>query len=182
MKTRITLLVILLCSLSTLQAQGRYVTKSGEIQFEASVPSFEEVKAKNSGVSAILKSETGEFAALALVKGFRFKVALMEEHFNENYIESSKYPKSTFKGKIKGFDISGLSASKKEYLFVGTINLHGEAKEIEVPAMISLVDDCVTVSLEFVLKPEEFNIKIPKIVSSKIAEDINVVAVFSLKK
>lgn len=182
MKTRITLLAILLCSLSTLQAQGKYVTKSGELQFEASVPSFEEVKAKNNGVSAILKTETGDFAALALVKGFRFKVALMEEHFNENYIESSKYPKSTFRGKIKDFDFSDLSATKKEYLVSGTINLHGQDKEIETPAMISLVDDCVTVSLEFVLKPEEFNIEIPKIVSSKIAEEINVSAVFSLKK
>lgn len=182
MKIRITLVFFCLCTVSALLAQGRYVTKTGEIQFEASVPSFEEVKAKNNGTSAILKADTGEFAALALIKGFRFKVALMEEHFNENYMESSKYSKTTFKGKINGFDFSELSETKKEYLIIGTINMHGEDKEIEVPAMVSLVDDCVSMSLNFVLKPEEFNIKIPKIVSSKIAEEINVSAAFSLKK
>ena len=181
MKLKITFLVICLCVGSALFGQGRYVTKAGEIQFEASVPSFEEVKAKNNGVSAILKPDTGEFAALALVKGFRFKVALMEEHFNENYIESSKFPKATFKGQIKEFDYSKLSETKTEYVFAGTINLHGEDKEIETPAMISLVDNTIEVSLNFILKPEEFKIEIPKIVSSKIAEEIEVSAVFSLK-
>ena len=81
-------------------AQSKYLTKTGTVNFEASVPSFEEVKASNNSVTAILNTENGEFAALALVKGFRFKNALMEEHFNENYAESDKYPKAVFRGKI----------------------------------------------------------------------------------
>ena len=100
--------VFLLNGVLIVNAQEKFITKSGVINFEASVPSFEEVKAKHQSVSALLKSN-GEFASLALVKGFRFKVALMEEHFNENYAESSKFPKATFKGKIKGFDISKLT-------------------------------------------------------------------------
>ena len=143
-------------------AQGRYVTKTGEINFEASVPSFEEVKAKNSNVSAILNSVNGEFAALALMKGFRFKVALMEEHFNENYIESSKFPKA--------------------YTVAGTITMHGVDKLIEVPAIIFIVDNVISMKLRFTLRPEDFNIEIPKIVSSKIAEEIDVLANFSLRK
>ncbi len=96
MKKAITYIFIVLIS-STLIAQSKYYTKSGSIDFEASVPSFEEVKAKNNTVTSILNTETGEIAALALVKGFRFKVALMEEHFNENYAETHKFPKATFR-------------------------------------------------------------------------------------
>jgi hypothetical protein len=167
---------------SSLSAQQRYITKAGEILFEASVPSFEEVKATNNGVSAILNPETGEFAALALIKGFRFKVALMEEHFNENYIESSKYPKATFKGIIKGFKISEISAVKKEFRVKGTLNLHGVDKELELPLNVSQENGTMLLQLSFILKPEEFDIKIPKIVSSKIADEIEVTADFSLKK
>ena len=86
MKFRKAIILILCFFPIVVISQGRYITKTGEINFEASVPSFEEVKAKNSNVSAILNSDNGEFATLALMKGFRFKVALMEEHFNENYI------------------------------------------------------------------------------------------------
>ena len=163
-------------------SQGKYITKTGEINFEASVPSFEEVKAQNSNVSAILNSDNGEFAALALMKGFRFKIALMEEHFNENYIESSKFPKATFKGKIKGFELSTLSETAKEYIVTGTIRMHGVDKLVELPATLTIADNTILMKLQFTLRPEDFNIEIPKVVSSKIAEEIDVIANFSLTK
>lgn len=176
-------IILILCFLPLVViSQGRYITKTGEINFEASVPSFEEVKAKNSNVSAILNSDNGEFAALALMKGFRFKVALMEEHFNENYIESSKFPKATFKGKIKGFELSTLSETAKEYIVTGTIKMHGVDKLVEVPATLTFVDNTILMKLQFTLRPEDFNIEIPKVVSSKIAEEIDVIANFSLTK
>ena len=139
--------------------QEKFATKTGEITFEASVPSFEEVKANNTNVSAVLNTSTGDFAALALMKGFRFKVALMEEHFNENYIESSKYPKATFKGTIQDFNLSGMSGIK-DYVIKGTLNLHGVDKNIEVPATISMKDGAIQLIAQFVLRPEEFGIKI----------------------
>lgn len=182
MKYRIAFLFIFCLLPLTLLAQGRYVTKTGEIIFEASVPSFEEVKANNSNVSAILNSDTGEFAALALIKGFRFKVALMEEHFNENYIESSKYPKATFKGKIKDFKLSKLSESESEFKIVGTLTMHGVDKLVDLPATFTLVDDTISMKLSCTLRPEDFNIEIPKVVSSKIAEEIDVIANFFLRK
>ncbi|WP_299438737.1 YceI family protein [uncultured Aquimarina sp.] len=161
-------------------AQGKYITKKGTINFEASVPSFEEVKAKNTTVTAILNTDNGEFAALALIKGFRFKNALMEEHFNENYIESDDYPKATFKGKLVGFDINDI---KGEYMIKGTLTLHGKSKEIETKGSLSK-DDEVTISISssFIAKPEEFDIKIPSIVSKKIADDISVNFNFKLVK
>ncbi len=182
MKLKFIFAIIFISIGTIVSAQGKYITKTGELQFEASVPSFEEVKAKNNSVSAILNSETGEFAVLALIKGFRFRVALMEEHFNENYIESSKFPKATFRGKIAGFDLSELSETNKEQIVSGVLNLHGQDKEMEIPATLSLVDGNILIELDFVLKPGDFNIKIPKIVSSKIAEEINVTAKLLLKK
>mgnify|MGYP006086807533 FL=1 len=182
MKFRKAIILILCFFPIVVISQGRYITKTGEINFEASVPSFEEVKAKNSNVSAILNSDNGEFATLALMKGFRFKVALMEEHFNENYIESSKFPKATFKGKLINFKLSALSEEAKEFVVVGEIKMHGIDKLVELPATLSIVNNTILMKLQFTLRPEDFNIEIPKIVSSKIAEEIDVIANYYLTK
>jgi len=161
-------------------AQNKYSSKTGTIDFEASVPSFEEVKAVNENVSAILNTDNGEFASLALVKGFRFKVALMEEHFNENYIESSQFPKAVFKGKLQDFDFSEVSENVSEYMLKGTITIHGVTEPFETSVKIKKVNDAIELQTEFELKPEKFNIKIPKIVSNKIANEVFVKAIYSL--
>ena len=67
------------------------------------------------------------------MKGFRFKVALMEEHFNENYMESDQYPKAIFKGKIEAFDLNNLSANPKDFIIKGKLELHGKSKDIIHP-------------------------------------------------
>ena len=82
-------------------SQEKYLTKTGLLNFEASVPSFEEIKATNTNVTAIFNVGTGQFATLALVRGFRFKNALMEEHFNESYAESG-YFDIFFRINVKG--------------------------------------------------------------------------------
>ena len=176
-----TVLLVVICLLSMqtdLNAQ-KYSTKSGVIDFEASVPSFEEVKANNNNVSAIL-TENGDFASLALVNAFRFKVALMQEHFNENYAESDKYPKTTFRGKINGFSMDALSETETTFNAVGVIKLHGVDKNVDVPVQIKRVDGTIILSTQFILKPGDFNIEIPSIVSNKIAEEVNVSATFNL--
>ena len=93
----------------------RMLTRSGEIKFDASMPNLVEIAGKSNTVSAILDQATGQFATSAIIKSFRFKSPLMEEHFNENYMDSSKFPNSTFKGKITGFDAKKLSATKTAY-------------------------------------------------------------------
>ncbi|MBW1295776.1 YceI family protein [Aquimarina litoralis] len=160
-------------------SQGKYITKKGTISFEASVPSFEEVKAKNSTVTAILNTDNGEIAALALIKGFRFKNALMEEHFNENYIESDDYPKATFKGVLVNFDKDNI---QKEYTIKGTLSLHGKSKEIQTKGELTQEGNTISISSTFITKPEDFDIKIPSIVSKKIADDISVSLNFILTK
>lgn len=160
-------------------AQEKYITKKGTIKFEASVPSFEEVKATNTAVTAILNVDKGEIAALALIKGFRFKNALMEEHFNENYIESDQYPKATFKGKIVDFNKDNL---QKEYVIKGVLTLHGVSKEITINANLKQEQNSIMITSAFITKPSEFDIKIPGIVRKKIAEEVQVTIDFQLTK
>ena len=177
------ILILCLCvgSISLLNGQSKYSTKTGTVGFEASVSSFEEVKANNTNVSAVLNCDTAEFAALALVKGFRFKMALMEEHFNENYVESSKYPKAIVRGTLKNFDFSELSTTPKEYEFNGIINVHGQEQPLNIPLMVEQsLDGKIQVKTNFTLKPEAFQIKIPGIVRKKVAEEVDVSALFNL--
>ena len=103
-------------------SQQKYLTKTGLLSFEASVATFEEIKATHTNVTSIFNTSNGQFAALALVKGFRFKNALMEEHFNESYAESDSYPKAVFKGELKGYSENN---SLESYNIDGTLNFHG---------------------------------------------------------
>lgn len=178
MKYKILLLAIFF-SFTTF-AQDKYYTKSGTIIFESSVPSFEEVKATNDKVTAILKSD-GTIASLALTKAFRFKIALMEEHFNENYIESNQFPKATFSGKIVDFDISELSSSDKVFKIKGTLVIREIKKEVAIESNIKLVNDIIHLNANFSVTPEDFNIKIPSIVRKKIAKEVGVSLNFELK-
>ena len=103
-------------------SQNKFITRNGIIEFESQIETFEPIKAKQNSVTSVFNADTGEIAVLALVKGFRFKNALMEEHFNENYVESDTYPKTTFKGKILDFDIN---SDKTKHVMKGTINFQG---------------------------------------------------------
>lgn len=162
-------------------AQTKLVTKTGKITFEASVPAFEEVKAKNESVTCILNPATGEIASLALMKGFRFKVALMEEHFNENYAESDKYPKATFKGKIDNFGLNKLTATAKYYTINGKLELHGKTKDITLTAKIKKTDNGVEIDSNFTVNTDDFDIEIPSVVSKKLTKKVVVHLDFTLK-
>src|ERR1700682_4428284 len=83
-------------------AQSKYFTKSGSINFDASGP-LEDIKAENKKATFVLDAKSGAIELAVLLKAFEFERALMQEHFNENYVESDKYPKSTYKGKITNF-------------------------------------------------------------------------------
>lgn len=162
-------------------AQSKIITKNGKITFEASVPAFEEVKAKNEAVTCVINTSNGEIASLALMKGFRFKIALMEEHFNENYVESDKFPKATFSGKIEGFDYSKINATSKEYTIKGKIEIHGKSKNITIKAMISKNGNNLQLKSNFVLNADDFDIDIPKIVSNKVTKKVGVELDFDFK-
>lgn len=162
--------------------QNKFITKTGTINFEASVPSFEEVAAKNNSVTAILNTDNGEIAALALVKAFRFKNALMEEHFNENYAESDKFPKATFKGKLIDFSFEKLSATNN--LFIdGELEFHGVTKQFsKIPVSLEYTNNNIILSGNFKALASDFDIKIPKIVQSKVKDEVQIAFNFELLK
>lgn len=162
-------------------SQEKILTKTGNVIFEASVPSFEEVKATHKNVTCILNSKTGEIASLILVKGFGFKIALMEEHFNENYIESNLFPKATFKGKIENFNTDKLTNQFQEFTLKGKMELHGKSKDIIIIVKIKKTNSEIYLISNFVLKPNDFDIEIPNIVSKKLADKVNVKLDFKLK-
>ncbi|OIV40932.1 YceI family protein [Flavobacterium johnsoniae] len=178
---KLIILFLLFVGIFQVSAQ-KYATKTGSLKFEASVDSFEEVAAENKSTSAILDVSTGEIAALTLMKGFRFKVALMEEHFNENYVESDKFPKASFKGKVEAFDVSQLSSVAKSFKISGDLTLHGKTKKITANAKLLKSGDKITVTGNFDVKPEDFDIEIPKLVSKKVADKIKVSFNFLLAK
>jgi polyisoprenoid-binding protein YceI len=169
------IVVLLLFVTTTITAQSKYFTKSGQTAFKASVEAFEPVEAKNNSTTAILNTETGAIAALLFVKAFHFEIALMEEHFNENYMDSDKLPKATFKGNIENFNVDKLSSTAKEFTINGTLNIRGIDKEVEIKTMLSKNDKgAIILNGSFSVNPQDFDIKIPKIVRKKIAETINI--------
>lgn len=179
---KITFLILVLISVSAI-GQSRYLTKTGLLAFEASVPSFEEVAAKNNSITAILNRENGDFAALALVKAFRFKNALMEEHFNENYAESDSHPKATFKGKIENFKFDSLSQIESSLSIDGSLTFHGVTKDIKgISLILKMVDDKIVLSGNFKVLASDFNIEIPKIVKNKLSDHVSVSFNFELVK
>lgn len=158
----------------------RLVDKNGTVAFEASEALFEPVEAKNESVTAVFDAATNEIASLALIKGFRFHNSLMEEHFNENYIESETYPKATFKGKLLDFAPSGLTDTPIEVRVKGTMALHGKEKAIDTHLQVQKAGNGMILKGSFDVTPDDFAIKIPGIVKNKIAKTVKVSLEFNL--
>lgn len=177
---KILLLTVISLTTNVFFAQ-KVMTRTGEIKFEASVPSFEEVKAVSKTVSCKFDASSGKIAVLVLIKSFKFKVPLMEEHFNENYMESSKYPNATFKGVVQKFDASKLSSSKMSYALEGDLTIHGVTQKIKSKITLNREKDEIAATCHLVLKPEDFKIQIPGIVRKKVAETVDVDINFMLE-
>ena len=173
------LIFILIVSFSIGMFGQKYITKTGTLNFEASTPAFEPVKAQHSTTTAVLDVSSGKVAVLALVKGFRFKNALMEEHFNENYMESDTFPKASFSGTIVDFNADNLG-TENEFTVKGKLTIHGVTKEIERPILLSKEGNIIMMKISFSTAPGDFNIEIPSVVKEKISESIAIVGTFEL--
>jgi len=175
------LLTFLFLAINFVLAQ-KYSTKNGKVHFEASVPLFEDVDATNSNAVAVLNSDTGDIATIVMIKNFKFKVALMEEHFNESYAETAKYPKGTFSGMLLNFKKQDLSATPKKYTITGTLNFHGVNNKISSVANVSTQNGKIMISGNFLAKSVDYKVTIPKMVMKKVAENVNVDYQFELAK
>lgn len=173
-------IILITLILTNVTFAQRMLTRSGEIKFDASMPNLVEIAGKSNTVSAILDESNGNFATSAIIKSFRFKSPLMEEHFNENYMESSKFPNSTFKGKIAGFDAKKLSATKSVYDVEGDLTIHGVTKKVKTKIYLSLNGSKIVTSGSFKVHAQDYNIEIPSLVKEKFAEQIKVAFAFEL--
>ncbi len=172
------ILTCLMVSSSLFYSQ-KLLTKTGSTNFEATSSSFEEIKASNNATTSILNASNGEFAAVVQMIGFKFKSALMEEHFNENYVESTQYPKATFKGKLTNFESIKTNGGKAN--IEGILEMHGQKKKINTVAQLSKNGASYILLGNFMVKPEDFAIEIPSLVKNKIAKDIKISFNYLLK-
>lgn len=159
----------------------KLVDRNGQVAFEASEALFEPVEAKNQSVTAVLDTQSNEIASLALIKGFRFPNSLMEEHFNENYIESETYPKATFKGQLMDFNIAEVTNEPQQVRVDGKLTLHGKEKVVDTYLTIGKTGDALIITGSFTVTPDDFDIAIPSIVKNKIAREVNVSLDFKMK-
>lgn len=163
------------------QAQERFFTRTGTISFFSETP-VENIEATNHQASSIVDIASGEIAVSAQMKGFAFEKALMQEHFNENYVESEKFPTATFKGRIKEYDPSAFQVGREHKVqIVGDLTLHGETKNVNSVATIFRGENNIKAITSFNLQPGDFNIKIPSAVANNIAKSILVNVDFNLE-
>ena len=172
MKIRIFLFTLLFL-IQAAQAQ-KFVCKNGHVWFYSHTP-IEDIEAHNNQVVSILDATTGDLAINLLVKAFEFKKAVMQEHFNENYMESDKYPKSTFKGKTINLDKINF---KQDGIYPaevsGDITIHNVTKPITTKGTIEVKGGTITAKAEFIALPKDYNIDIPSVVEKNIAKEIEV--------
>jgi len=169
------LTAILIFSLLTLTGYSqKYMTRNGFIGFYSHTP-IEDIKAVNNQVASVLDITSGDLVFQVIIRSFHFEKALMEEHFNENYMESEKYPNAIFKGKIT--NISAVNFSKigtYEATVEGDLTIHNVTNKISTKGTIEIVTGGINATSKFNIVPEDYKITIPWIIRDKINKTLEV--------
>jgi hypothetical protein len=161
---------LILCSSFALCAQ-KFSTEKGTISFFSDA-AIEDISAENTMVGSLFNSTTGELVYIVKIKDFVFPKALMREHFNEKYMETEKFPKALFTGKLKGYDVS--AKGDQNVVATGKLTMHGVTKDITVPGTLSFDAGKCIMKAKFMVVLKDYDIKIPKLVWQNIAEQIEV--------
>jgi polyisoprenoid-binding protein YceI len=170
--------ILALSLLSVTSFAQKYVVEKSTVVFFSDA-AVEDITAKNTKSTSIFNVETGEIAFSIPVQDFVFAKSLMKEHFNEKYMDTEKYPKSTFQGKIEGYDakVSGSQNAKA----IGKLTIHGVTKEVEIPGTLEISAGNVVLHTKFIVKLEDYNVKRPQLLWKNIAEQVEVTADFTYK-
>ena len=140
---------------------------------------IEDIAAENAAVGSLFNVSTGELVFIVPIKDFKFRKSLMREHFNEKYMETERYPKSTFQGKLIGFN--GGATGEQKVRAVGKLTMHGVTKDVTIPGMAELSNGKITLRSKFMVRLKDYNIEIPAIVWKNIAEEIELKIDFTYK-
>jgi polyisoprenoid-binding protein YceI len=174
MKKTTKILLFFIIVTNAIYAQ-RFVTKNGTISFYSETP-VENIEAHNKQVNSALDIKSGDLVFKVLIKSFEFEKALMQEHFNENYLESDKFPNATFKGKVINIDKIDLSKNGTYNAKVeGDLTIHGVTNKISETGTFSVKDGKINGKSKFAVLIKDYNIKVPNAVVKNIAESIDVV-------
>jgi len=160
----------------------KYITKSGKIDI-LSKSTFLTIDGKNKKVACILDTKTGDIVASTLILSFEFKEALLQEHFNENYMESKKFPKSTFSGKIS--DLTKVDFTKNgtyNVKYEGKLTMHGVTNPISYPAIIVVSAKGINVKTDFKVSLAGYKIKVEQSYKDRINDDIQLKIDFNLEE
>jgi polyisoprenoid-binding protein YceI len=173
--------LLVLAGIQYVSAQ-KYICKNGLVSLNASTP-LESIDCKNNQAASILDAATGEIVFNVLIKSFEFKNALMQEHFNENYMESDKFPKATFKGKISNLASVNLAKDGTYPVDItGDITIHGVTKPLPAKGNLVVKGGVISANSKFTVHTADYNIIIPKLVEGKIAKDVEVVVDLAYNK
>lgn len=152
----------------------RFMTRDGTIRFFSETP-IEDIEAINNQVSTAIDLDKGEIVFSLLMKAFTFEKALMQEHFNEKYVESDKFPKATFKGTIENAVDLVLKEAPQEVKIKGSLTIHGVTRDIAIVATLSQSGPRqLAGSAVFDVALADYNIKVPAAVRDNIAKTIQV--------
>lgn len=151
-----------------------YMTRNGQISFFSKTP-MENIEATNNEVTSMMDLSKGEVVFAVLIKSFHFEKALMEEHFNENYMESTKFPKATFQGKITNLSAINFSKDGKyDAVIEGDLTMHGIKHPQKVTATLTVSKGKITGVTSFIVALADYKIEIPSLVADKISPTIEI--------
>ena len=180
MKTKLVLLVAF-CFLSLSLFAQKQITKSGTIEIFSETPLFT-IEGVNQKVASIINTSNGEFVASTLVRSFKFEEALVEEHFNENYIESHKFPKAVYKGKIVDFDKIDLSKDGTyDVVVVGKLTIHGTTNDIKEKGKITVKGGVISATSTFDVSLAGYKVKVEETYKDAIKDAITLRINFNYK-
>lgn len=172
MKTHL-LILMLICTAVSAVAQ-KYMSDQTSIRFYSSAP-VEDIDATNISAKSVIDSETGKFAFSVPSNQFMFKKKLMQQHFNENYMESEKYPKSTFTGIVKKWKPQ---VGDQDVTAEGELTIHGVTNTVSIAAQLNQKDNRIIVDSTFPIALAAYKIKIPKALFYNIADTVEVTVHF----
>ncbi|MFM7588722.1 MAG: YceI family protein [Bacteroidota bacterium] len=154
------------------QTSGKYMTRTGSANFVADGIIKDDVAAKTNTVTAVLDPNTGQVQVRIPINSFVFRKALMQEHFNENYLESHQFPFANFKGQVADWDASMMQKSGNQKVkFIGKLEIHGMSKDVVEPGTMELSGGQIRMSTDLMVTVADYGIKIPTLVRDKIAKE-----------
>ena len=164
---------ILFLLIQTFQSKAQtYSAKEIYVHFFSSAP-IADIEAITNTATTTLNIEKKEVEIELKVSNFKFKKALMQAHFNEKYIESEKYPNSTFKGKFKeviNLEKDGVYTINLE----GRFSIHGIERAKTLNCVITVKDHKITFQTAFKLLSADYKIKAPDVLYRKVGQEVSV--------